>query len=293
MKNQRISFIEHLSKKITKRHLKKMSSIYIEKYDQMATFSFDFMSRNIEINGVYELKELNALKQNYARILADKSVIDIGANVGNHSIFFSKFSKNVYAFEPNEIIFQLLRINTRNHKNIEIFNFGCSDIKQKLKAEIDQKNWGSGRVSDSNDYSDNNYSISNFHLCPLDHLDEFKNLEIGLIKIDVEGHELPAMKGMTEILKKNKPVIVFEQNDGITHGTSKEIEFLKSLGYKNLYEMGIEQKWFVPELLPKPIKQLLRPLETLLLGYPIKRLYLKPTNYLTKKSYRMLVMEFG
>lgn len=290
MKNQRTSIIDHLAKKITKKYLKKQSKIYIENYDQLVTLSFDFMSRNIEVNGVYELKELNSLKDSYADFLLDKCVIDVGANIGNHTVFFSKIAKMVYSFEPNETIFELLQINTKKYRNIEVFNFGCSDKEQTLAADIDQKNWGSGRISDSNSQTCNNTIHSSFTLKTLDSVEVIKNETIGLIKIDVEGHELPAMKGMTETLKRDKPIIVFEQNSGIMNGTSREVEFLRTLGYKNLYEMGIEQQWLVPDFLPKPIKQMLRPLESILYGYPFKKLCLKPTNHLTKDSYRMLVM---
>ena len=36
---------------------------------------------------------------------------------------------------------------------------------------------------------------------------------VGLIKIDTQGHELRVLKGAIETLKKNKPVVVFEINE--------------------------------------------------------------------------------
>ena len=59
-------------------------------------------------------------------------------------------------------------------------------------------------------------------------------MNIGMIKIDVEGHELNAFKGMKLLLKKTKPIILFEQNRGIFNWTSDEVEFLRSIGYKHL-----------------------------------------------------------
>ena len=61
--------------------------------------------------------------------------------------------------------------------------------------------------------------------------------KIGLIKIDVEGHELLALKGMIKIINRRKPIIVFEQNRDIYNGTPDVIEFLRSLGYLNLQEV--------------------------------------------------------
>ena len=41
----------------------------------------------------------------------NSSCLDIGANIGNHSIFFSKFFKQVLCYEPVELTHKLLEIN--------------------------------------------------------------------------------------------------------------------------------------------------------------------------------------
>jgi len=79
-------------------------------------------------------------------------------------------------------------------------------------------------------------------------LDEMVDKEdrdkIDLIKIDVEGHELRALKGMTSILRYSTPIVIIEQhgddviidNEGV--GSSSCINFLKEYGYSNIYEIG-------------------------------------------------------
>ena len=65
--------------------------------------------------------------------------------------------------------------------------------------------------------------------------EEINQKKIGLIKIDVEGHEIKVLRGAANLIKKQKPVILFEQNAGeIKNGTSESIEFLKSCGYSFL-----------------------------------------------------------
>lgn len=129
-----------------------------------------------------------------------------------------------------------------------------------------------------------------FKVKALDGVKEISNKKIGLIKIDVEGHELFAFRGMVNILKKRKPIVIFEQHEGIYNGTSDVIKFLFSLGYKNLYEVRRNQYWFVPDLRWKPINTLLRLFEVLILGYPIKKCELLPIKKLNNKAYDMLVM---
>jgi hypothetical protein len=103
-----------------------------------------------------------------------------------------------------------------------------------MHAKIPKLNCGAGSVSNKEDeYKDSNsYYEFSFDLIALDTFKNISNEDIGLVKIDVEGHELEAFKGMKSLLKKNKPIILFEQNRGIINGSSDEIEFLENIGYK-------------------------------------------------------------
>ena len=58
-------------------------------------------------------------------------------------------------------------------------------------------------------------------------LDSFNLENVGFIKIDIEGHELKALLGGLETLKKNRPVIVFEEHKLF----SGVFTLLKELGY--------------------------------------------------------------
>ncbi|MEK6883382.1 MAG: FkbM family methyltransferase [Nanoarchaeota archaeon] len=58
-------------------------------------------------------------------------VLDVGANVGMFSLFIKDWAKKIYAVEPSKRIFDCLKLNTKNWHNIEIFNVGFSNRKQK------------------------------------------------------------------------------------------------------------------------------------------------------------------
>lgn len=61
---------------------------------------------------------------------------------------------------------------------------------------------------------------------------------ISLIKIDVEGHEPQAIRGMEGILRRCSPIVVFEQHFGaFIDGKSEVIELLKDNGYTEFYSV--------------------------------------------------------
>ncbi|WP_436317120.1 FkbM family methyltransferase [Variovorax sp. LjRoot84] len=59
-----------------------------------------------------------------------------------------------------------------------------------------------------------------------------------MIKIDVEGREAQAIKGLERILRECSPLVVFEQHFGaFKDGRSEVIEFLKQNGYTKFYSV--------------------------------------------------------
>ena len=59
------------------------------------------VSNDILIDGFYEGKELKILCEWLKKKKKLNLVIDVGAYLGNHAVFFSKYFKNVISFEPN------------------------------------------------------------------------------------------------------------------------------------------------------------------------------------------------
>ena len=291
--NRNHGIVNYLAKKISRRYLRNVSKEYIETNDQLAMFSFDFISQMISVDGRYENEELNLIEKTFKGRFNNKVILDIGANIGNHTLAFSKISKKVYAFEPNFFVFELLEINTKKIKNIKIFNFGCSDRNQSILAKIPKLNWGGGSLAlDKKNSQPNKFIEVLFKLKSLDKVKMFSKLNIGMIKIDVEGHELNAFKGMRLLLIKNKPIILFEQNRGIFNYTSDEIKFLQSIGYKYLYEFSKTDDWVTPSYFPTLFRSLFRFFEVLILGEPTSGFKLNLITCLEKKNYDMLMFSY-
>lgn len=210
----------------------------------MAILNYDHVSHDIIVDGGYEHKYITVIAQwLQSRKLKNYLFIDIGANLGNHSIFFSKYFKNTIAFEPHKKIYKLLKFNTEDITNIQIFNFGLSDKNKKSLLYTVKSNFGaSTQITNKK---------AETHLASFRKLDSLK-LKKGadLIKIDVEGHEYNVLKGASNYLKKHSPIILFESgSDCYKNGTTAVIEILKKFNYKKFY--SIENFKTKPSLIAK------------------------------------------
>lgn len=207
---------------------KKLSKI---KKNPFAIFKDDTISNQIIAQDLYERYELETLSSyfetNKKIKFNNKIFIDVGANLGNHSIFFSKIFKKVITFEPNPIVFPLLKYNTSFYKNIKNFNFGLFDKNKSMILNIVNFNFAGSSLKHDN------FSHKNYVKVKLKKLDSLNLKErIGLIKIDVENSEFEVLKSSQKTIKKHKPIILFEQQPSeIKNFTSQSLLLLKKYNY--------------------------------------------------------------
>ena len=130
----------------------------IKKYPQLAIFSFDDIGLIINLEGRYENEILLLIEKLIKDNFSDskfKTALDIGANIGNHSLFFSQYFSTVYAFEPNPVTYELLKINSTyvsKTKNIIPYCYGLSDKTQNLNLRFDPNNIGNSKIVFENDF---------------------------------------------------------------------------------------------------------------------------------------------
>jgi FkbM family methyltransferase len=266
---------------IVNKYTHKISSDHLAKFPQLAIFAFDHIGLTINIDGRFENKSLLIVKKflenlNYG--FSKTIALDIGANIGNHSVFFSEIFKDVYAFEPNPYTYELLKINSIfvcPKKNIKIRNYGLSNKNKNLAFNMDFNNiGGSAIVNNVKSPVGKNIRVP---VKKLDSLEELRNKKISLIKIDVEGHELEVLLGGDTLIKKNYPIILFEQQQNeIINGTSPVLSYLNSLDYN----FGtIEENFYFGE---NYVQKLLSVFFRMLFGSQlriVKRLHFKPRFY--------------
>lgn len=169
----------------------------------------DYIDRYVFCFGAYEYEELSFFK----RYLNKQSVVlDIGANTGHHSLFFSRFAKEVYAFEPYQKMFQIMekRIRDNSISNITTCNFGLGESNQSLDfyAPIGQ-NKGVGSFV-RNEVGE---SIGKLEIRKGDDVVLGLGVDkIDFIKIDVEGMEISVLKGLLDTIRTYKPVMFIEMS---------------------------------------------------------------------------------
>ena len=272
---------------LIERYTHRIAKKYILKYPQIVILSFDHIGLKINLEGRYEnhlLEILEKFIQNKIPNSKYVSALDIGANIGNHSIFFSNFFEKVYAFEPNPLTYEILKINSNyvcERKNISTYNYGLSNKKEKVYFRLNPSNIGGSRIISNEEYYLNNKRTTEIDVVCADELDDLKNINIGLIKIDVEGHEIKTLKGAEELIKKNKPIILFEQGKNEFKNNSSQVtNYLKTQDYI-FYEFN--KSFYFGE------NVLLRLLSLLLRSIFGNKTYLKKTSRFQKKHYELII----
>jgi FkbM family methyltransferase len=153
-------------------------------------------------------------------------VLDIGANVGHYTARMSDLvgaEGRVIAFEPVPATFELLASNVARLRctNVTLVNAAASDSTRAVGMSLPTFDSG----------------LTNFYMAKLGEgamdvqvltlaVDGFRIPQpIKLVKIDAEGHEVSVLRGMVELLRRDHPDLIVEDN-------SPEIEpYLTGLGY--------------------------------------------------------------
>lgn len=162
-------------------------------------------------------------------VSSDSTVIDVGANIGDHTVTYSQWvgdGGSVIAIEPVPQIFDCLCFNMKGRSNVVPMNIALSD-KDSIVAVQLQDNFGASYlVEDCEGRSD---------LCMTVTLDSFDYRGVSFIKIDEEGFEAKILRGAKETILREKPVMLIEVNHGalVRAGSSGEElrDLIESLGY--------------------------------------------------------------
>lgn len=167
-------------------------------------YIFDTISTT---NDYYEKK----LLENYLPFIKEARVIlDIGANIGNHSMFWAKKCDTVeiHSFEANPEVFEILKNNkiTNGYENVSVYNYAIGSCSGYAKIKsIDESNLG---ATEFETCEDGEFQIE---MIDIDSWVKERNFEyIDFIKIDVEGFEGNVVAGMHETIHKYKPIVWIE-----------------------------------------------------------------------------------
>ena len=176
------------------------------------------------------------------------SFVDCGCNFGAYSIPIAREfgDQNIYAFDASKKAIHNLKqnINLNKIKNINYFNIGIGDKNTEayFNEDIDNlKNDGSFRFTQNS----NNEKINIYKLD-----DVFKNKKISLkeniiIKLDLEGFDFLALKGLSNTIKKSKVIIFIEISKMLLENSenfSNEFDLFIKSNRLNIYDLNLKSK---------------------------------------------------
>lgn len=137
--------------------------------------------------------------------------VDVGMNVGNHSLFFAKLCKSdrVLAFEPfiehirrAEMLFELNNVREK----VKVFNVALASRRGELDVAI--RTWATRAITMR--------------------LDDAAPRDVSVLKIDVEGAEMDVIRGATDVISTCKPWLFVELFDA---NFDEGANAIMSLGY--------------------------------------------------------------
>lgn len=142
--------------------------------------------------------------------------LDIGANLGFHTLVMARAGASVHAFEAFPYNHSLLERNVAENRVghlVRTHQVGCASAPGTGRVLMEERsiNLGSTFVLEGDDAAPDGHLAQRIDLARVDDLVPASET-VDLVKIDVEGAELDVFRGMPRILERDRPVIVMELN---------------------------------------------------------------------------------
>jgi len=203
----------------------------------------DLIGQRIISTGRYEATQFDALSEilNSPRCEKEFGInlngmfIDIGANIGLYTIALSSFFQKTLSLEASPTTYEILKLNVglTGASNVLPLCLGASNQMRSATIYTPEGNLGWAKIV--TDFTDER-SSQEIRLDTLDNIvssHELGDLPIGLVKIDVEGHELQVLEGASRILSEKRPTVLYEALDGEAARVCSRI--LRDNGYTHYY----------------------------------------------------------
>ena len=143
------------------------------------------------------------------RLLTNESCgVDVGSHIGSFLGLLMRYAPNGHhvAFEASPIKCEWLR---RRFSDVEIFHYAVAGEAGSAVFEEDVVRPGYSHLKAGRSESGAKSILYEVQTCRLDDV-LLKKDRIDLIKFDIEGGELAALRGAVELVEKCRPAIIFE-----------------------------------------------------------------------------------
>lgn len=158
-------------------------------------------------------------------------VVDVGANIGNHSLYFAAVcGANVISFEPLPLAADILQRNIVGNSlqdQVEVRRKALGENPTKARLEkLDLTNVGATAFALS---PDGDFVVSTLDL-------EDIQKRVSLIKVDAEGMDISVLKGSVGLIERDRPIIACE---AATAAQQADLEYFASeTGYSFIYRFN-------------------------------------------------------
>jgi len=162
-----------------------------------------------------------------------KNTLDIGAATGMYASHFAEHSKSVICFEAVPPVYEQLEKIKQKHNNVITHNLAVSNEVGLLDFYVDDK-----RLSNS---SFQNLVEGQKIQVETTTIDSLKLIDVGFMKIDVEGVELDVLVGANDTIEEYKPTCMVEVYEKFNkYPVETTFEFFFTRGYRCFYNHRAE-----------------------------------------------------
>lgn len=163
--------------------------------------------------------------------------MDVGANLGYFTVICAPLVKRVIAFEPVSITHNYCKANIalNDLANVELYKYGLWNEDTTVYIRVDPSSLMSASISQREGTS----FAESIHCVSLDNMIESGVLylpRLDVVKMDIEGAEVSALKGMEQTIKQFRPKILMELNRPALERFGKTVddiwEFFGNISYK-------------------------------------------------------------
>lgn len=203
----------------------------------------DFIQRNILKSGsFYEIRLLDLLRQR-AGIKTNGIFYDVGANIGNHTVYFSKVFKprQIVSIEPQKTAAKLLERNVALNDITQCTVVNCLLGRGTGHGAI--STFGATNLGGTSFREDAEGAVEMRSLDSI--VDEHSDGVVDFVKIDVEGMHLEVLEGAEKVLSNSRPDIWIELRDfkGEYDDAAKVFD---AHGYRQALKLGAHDFLFSP-----------------------------------------------
>lgn len=181
-----------------------------------------WVSRCLRELGEHSQLEMQFIQMTLGIRGKEATLVDAGAYIGDLTIPMARCAKWVYAFEPQRAIREILQENLKMNgvTNVTVFPYALGQESETLGYTPCTESPGSTMLGlDAADES--------AECVTLDSLD----LQVDLLKADVEGMELHLLAGALATLEKHRPILLLERDTVIQPGAQTLPKVFDCLDY--------------------------------------------------------------